>query len=100
MKKPIVRILSVTFTVLSLFAQVSAEDPDSGTVCVASRVDDPWYKVAPPDATNTLGYSIRIDKRAAVPWPRLKSLRLGDLDLQDSHLLVILGANGKPVESV
>jgi hypothetical protein len=100
MKKRITKILSLTLSVLSLFGQMTAADPDSGSVCVASRVDDPWYKVASPDATNPGGFSVRIDKRAAVPWPRLKSLRLGDLNLQDSHLLVILDAKGKPVESV
>jgi hypothetical protein len=100
MKKLIVRILSMAFTALLLLSRASAEDPGSGTVCVASRVNDPWYKVAPPDATSTRGLSVRIDKRAPVPWPRLKCLRLGDLDLQDSHVLVILDVNRKPVESV
>ena len=71
-----------------------------GSVCVASRVDDPWWKVAAPDATNTRGLSVKIDNRPTAPWPRVKSLRFDDLDLRDSHLLVILDANRKPVESV
>jgi hypothetical protein len=79
-----------------------AQEPVRGTgsVCVASRVDDPWWKVASPDATNTRGLSVKIDNRPTAPWPRVKSLRLDDLDLQDSHVLVILDANGKAVESV
>jgi hypothetical protein len=28
-------------------------NPNTGSVCVASRPDDPWFNVAPPDATNT-----------------------------------------------
>src|ERR1022692_1493505 len=100
MKKPITRILSVTLNLLLLFGQISAADPGSGTVCVASRADDPWWKVAPPDSTNTRGFSVRIDDGPVVPWPRVKSLKFGDLDLEKSHLVVILDASGKPVESV
>jgi hypothetical protein len=100
MKKPIARMVSVTLNVLLLFGQISAADPSSGTVCIAARADDPWWKVAPPDSTSTRGYGVRIDNRLTVPWPRLKGLKIGGLDLQKSHLLVILDANGKPVESV
>ncbi|MFZ0143282.1 MAG: hypothetical protein WAL08_02930, partial [Candidatus Sulfotelmatobacter sp.] len=100
MRKPIAKILFITLNVLLLLAPVSAADPGSGTVCVAARADDPWWKVAPPEATNTRGYRVRIDNRSAVPWPRLKSLKIGDLDLQDPHLLTILDVTGKPVESV
>jgi hypothetical protein len=100
MKRPIAKMPFVALNVLLLLAQVSAADPGSGTVCVAARADDPWWKVAPPDATDTRGYVVRIDNRSAVPWPRLKSLKIGDFDLQESHLLVILDVAGKPVESV
>lgn len=100
MKKSIMRILSVTLNVLLLFGQISTADPGSGTVCVASRSDDPWWKVAPPDATNPRGFSVRIDDGSAVPWPRLKSLKFDNLDSEKPHLLVILDANGKRVESV
>jgi hypothetical protein len=93
-------MLSVTLTVLLFVGQNSAGDSSAGSLCVASRVDDPWWKVAAPDATNTRGFSVKIDNRPAAPWPRVKSLRFDDLDLQDSHLLVILDANRKPVESV
>ncbi|MGC1162081.1 MAG: hypothetical protein WA881_08195 [Candidatus Sulfotelmatobacter sp.] len=100
MKKPITRILFVALNVLLLFGQISAADPDSGIVCVASRADDPWWKVAPPEATNARGFSVRIDDGRAVPWPRVKSLKFDNLDLEKPHLLVILDANGKHVESV
>ncbi len=94
------RFASVGLTIVLLLSGVSAQEPVGGTVCVAARADDPWWKVAPPEATNTRGYGVRIDDRSAVPWPRLKSLKIGDLDLQESHLLVILDVTRKPVESV
>jgi hypothetical protein len=98
--KPMTRAVSVTLNVLFLLGQITAADPGSGSVCVASRADDPWWKVAPPDSTNARGFSVRIDSRSAVPWPRLKSLKLSDLNLEKPHLLAILDASGKSVESV
>lgn len=94
------RFASIGLIFVLALPQARAQEPVRGSVCVASRADDPWWKVAAPDATNTRGLSVKIDNRSAAPWPRVKSLRLDDLDLQDSHVLVILDANGKPIESV
>jgi hypothetical protein len=85
---------------LLLLAALAIADPETGSVCVASRTDDPWWKVAPPDATNTRGFRVKIDKRSAEPWPQRTSLKLDGLDLEDAHLLVILNGTGKLVESV
>ena len=87
-------------TALLLLAASATADPETGSVCVASRTDDPWWKVAPPAATNTRGFRVKIDKRSAEPWPQRASLKLDGLDLDDVHLLVILDGAGKPVESV
>jgi hypothetical protein len=46
------------------------------------------------------GLRVRVDKRPAEPWPQRKSLKLGDLDLNERHLLIVLDAKGKPVESL
>ena len=91
--------LSVLMALL-LLAALAIADPETGSVCVASRTDDPWWKVAPPDATNTRGFRVKIDKRSAEPWPQRTSLKLDGLDLEDAHLLVILNGTGKLVESV
>lgn len=71
-----------------------------GAVCVASRADDPWWKVPPPEATNTRGFKVKIDSRPAAPWPAKQGLNLNDLSLEDSHLLVVIDGGGKSVESV
>jgi hypothetical protein len=94
------RALSVIMFLFLLARPVIAADPGRGSVCVASRADDPWVKVAPPDATNTRGFRVKIDKRPPVPWPQRTSLKLDDLDLVETHLLVILDGAGKSVESV
>ena len=71
-----------------------------GSVCVASRADDPWWNVPSPEATDTRGFKVRIDKRPAVAWPAKQGLNLDDLELEGRHLLVVIDGNGKPVESV
>ncbi|MGB7602864.1 MAG: hypothetical protein WBM24_21360 [Candidatus Sulfotelmatobacter sp.] len=80
--------LSVIAALFLLARPILATAPDAGSVCVASRADDPWWKVAPPDATKTRGFRVKIDKRPAQPWPQRTSLKLDDLGLGDAHLLV------------
>jgi hypothetical protein len=87
-------------TAILLLAASATADAEAGSVCVASRRDDPWWKVAPPEATNTRGFRVKIDKRPAEPWPQRASLKIDGLDREDAHLLVILDGAGKPVESV
>jgi hypothetical protein len=82
-----------------LVVRGSGQD-EKGSVCVASRADDPWWKVPPPDSTDTRGFKVRIDKRPAEAWPAKKSLNLDDLSLEDRHLLVAIDSSGKPVESI
>ena len=95
-------IASVGLTFIFLLSQASAAEPASGTVCVASRAADPFRgQVIPPTGeVSSGGLSVKIDKRRAVPWPQRKSLRIEGLDLNECHLLVVLGPDGKPVESL
>jgi hypothetical protein len=72
----------------------------SGTVCVASRNDDPWFKVPPPEATSSRGLHLRVDKRTPVPWPQKESLKIDALDLSDLHLVAVLDSHNKPIESI
>ncbi len=84
----------------SLLVLSVAAQEEQGSVCVASRADDPWWKVPPPAATDTQGFKVKIDKRPAAAWPAKHSLSLDDLSLADRHLLVAVDGSGKPVESV
>jgi hypothetical protein len=85
---------------VGLLVPCSRAQTEKGAVCVASRRDDPWWKVPPPDSIDTRGYKVRIDNRPVVAWPAKQSLKLDDLDLQERHLLVIIDGSGKAVESV
>jgi hypothetical protein len=74
-----------------------------GSVCIAARVDDPFFKelpTLPNGQLNTHGLRIKIDDQLAMPWPDRKSLKIADLDTQERHLLVVLDSKGKPIESV
>ena len=85
-----------------LHAGICIAQSGSGSVCVASRADDPFRgQVIPPTGeVDSRGLRVRIDKGAATPWPQRKSLKIDDLDLAERHLLSVLDARGKPVESL
>lgn len=77
-------------------------EPEQGTICVASRADDPFRgQVIPPTGeVSSGGLRFRIDKRPSVPWPQRQSLKIDGLDLKERHLLAVLDAHGKSVDSV
>jgi hypothetical protein len=90
----------IGFAIALLVASCAAQS-GTGSVCVAARADDPFRgQVIPPTGeVDSHGLSVRVDKRSAVPWPQRKSLKFEDLDLSERHLLAVLDAHGKPVES-
>lgn len=96
------RFLSIGLTLAFLIQQASAADSDTGTVCVASRADDPFRgQVIPPTGeVSSGGLRVRIDKVPSVAWPQRKSLKMEGLDLKTRHLLAVLEEDGKPVESL
>jgi hypothetical protein len=81
---------------------VWAQQP-GGSVCVAARVDDPFWKesaILPNGQINSHGLKVKIDKRPVMAWPERKSLKIEELDTKERHLLVVLDSSGKPIESV
>jgi hypothetical protein len=86
---------------MSLYA--NSQQPETGTVCVASRVDDPFWKEEPRlsnGQVNTHGLRLRIDKQPPVEWPVSKGLEISGLDINERHLFVVLSKAGKPIESL
>ena len=75
----------------------------TGTVCIAARIDDPFFKepaTLPNGEINSHGLKVRVDKMAAVDWPGRKSLKISDLRTDEPHVLAVLSADGKPIQSV
>jgi hypothetical protein len=95
-----VRVIGLVFVLI--FPSHGGAEPESGTVCVASRAATPFRgQVIPPTGeVNSGGLQVKIDNRPAVPWPQRESLKIEGLDLKERHLLVIVDARGKAVESI
>ncbi len=98
--------MKVGFLVVTLILTLShlaTAQHATGSVCVAARVDDPFWKEAatlPNGQINSHGLRVKIDKRPAVAWPERKSLKIDGLDTSERHVLVVLTSDGKPIESV
>jgi hypothetical protein len=97
-----VRVRPIGLILALLLAQVAMAESGEGTVYVASRADDPFRgQVIPPTGeVDSNGLQVKVDKRPAVPWPQRKSLKIEGLDITERHLLAVVGAGGKPVESL
>ena len=87
---------------LILFLARTGTAPEYGTVCIASRADDPFRgQIIPPRGeVSSGGLRVRIDREPPAEWPQRRSLEIGALDLKDRHLLAVLDVHGKPVESM
>jgi hypothetical protein len=96
------RIWSIGLTVILLLSQATPAAPGGyGTVCVASRAVTPFRgQVIPPTGeVSSGGLRLKVDKRPSVPWPQRESIKIEGLDLNERHLLAVLDAHGKPIES-
>jgi hypothetical protein len=94
-------IIVVTF-MLSISNHANAQQA-TGSVCVAARADDPFWKepaTLPNGKINSHGLSVKIDKRPAAAWPDRESLKIDGLDTSERHVLIVLGSGVKPIESV
>jgi hypothetical protein len=89
---------------LVLLVSISANAQQStGSVCIAARIDDPFWKepaTLPNGEINSHGLKVRVDKRPVEEWPQRKSLKVEGLDTRERHLLAVLDSTGKPIESV
>lgn len=93
----------IALTTLLLLSLCAIGQESGGTVCVAARVDNPFWKEETRLANgqvNTHGLRLRVDKQQATEWPVTKSLKLDRLDTGKRHLLVVLDSDGKPLESL
>jgi hypothetical protein len=93
----------IAIAILLLIPHLSTAQGATGSVCVAARVDDPFWKepaTLPNGQINSHGLRVKVDKTPAVTWPDRKSLKIDGLDISQRHVVVVLSADGKPIESV
>ena len=96
-------MIRAAFVVVLLVSHLAWTQQSSRSVCVAARIDDPFWKepaTLPNGEINSHGLRVRIDKRPATEWPQRKSLKIEGLDPSERHLLVVIEPSGKPIESV
>jgi hypothetical protein len=99
----VVRAHFIAWTLVLLISQFTCAQEGSGSVCIAARADDPFWKESATLSSgqiNSHGLKVKIDKRPATAWPEQKSLKIEELDISERHLLVVLDSTGKPIESV
>jgi hypothetical protein len=99
----IVKIGLLVVTAFLLSCRLALAQEAKGSVCVAARADDPFWKepaTLPNGQINSHGLRLKIDKTPAVAWPDRKSLKIDGLNTSEGHVLAVLGADGKPIESV
>jgi hypothetical protein len=96
------RVLLIGLAVALLFPAGGSAEPGTGTVCVAARADDPFRgQVIPPTGeVSSNGLQVKVDTRSAMPWPQRESLKIEGLDLKERHLLAVVDARGKSIESL
>jgi hypothetical protein len=96
-----VKFKFILLTMTLLISLHCASQQAVGTVCVASRGDDPiWKEPALANGQiNTQGLRLKIDKRPATEWPLRKGLKV-ELDINKRHQLAVLDSDGKQIESL
>jgi len=95
------RVVVIGLAVFLVVTSGGRAEPETGTICVAARADDPFRgQVIPPTGeVSSHGLQVKVDKRQAIPWPQRQSLKIEGLDLQERHLLAVVDDRGKPIES-
>jgi hypothetical protein len=96
------RVMVTVLAAVLLFPHAGSAEPETGTICVAARAADPFRgQVIPPTGeVSSNGFQVKVDKRPAIPWPQRESLKIEGLDLKERHLLAVVDAHGKAIESL
>jgi hypothetical protein len=90
-------IASAALSVLAMCPALSGQ-PQRGTVCVAPNSSKPPERFSPGGDYNPATLSLKIDNGRLILWPHKESVIIGDLDLQQRHL-VVLTSDGKRIQS-
>jgi hypothetical protein len=69
-----------------------------GMVCVAPNSAKPPERFSPGGNYNPATLSVRIDKGQWVLWPHKESVKIGEMELSERHL-VTLTSDGKRIQS-
>jgi hypothetical protein len=96
------RVMVTVLATVLLFPHAGGAEPETGTICVAPRAADPFKgQIIPPTGeVSSNGLQVKVDTRPAIPWPQRESLKIEGLDWKERHLLAVVNAQGRPIESL
>jgi hypothetical protein len=96
------RIGAIALLSVVLIPTTGGEGPARGTIAVASRAVTPsrGQVIPPAGEVSSGGLRVKVDQRPPIPWPQRESLKIEGLDSEERHLLAVVDAHGKTVESL
>jgi hypothetical protein len=97
MTRPIKRI-GIAFLIGCAICPLLLSEPRFGTVCVAPNSAKRPTTISPGGEYNPKTLSLKIDRGRLLLWPHSESVLIGNLDLDQRHL-VTLTSDGKIVQS-
>jgi hypothetical protein len=77
----------------------SSEQRELGSVCVLPNPAERPTRISPGGDYNPATLTVRIDKGQQIPWPHKQPVKIENLTLEGSHLIV-LTSDGKRIQSV
>jgi hypothetical protein len=87
------RFTLIAFLIWVLAWPATAAQSEHGSLCVHPVPQGHTYL-----SCRSGNLSLKIDARQSIPWPRKEGLKIEDLDLTQSHLVVAI-CDGKRVQS-
>jgi|HubBroStandDraft_1064217.scaffolds.fasta_scaffold51542_3 hypothetical protein len=91
------RLAAIALSLFVLVCPAFSSQSEQGWLCISPVPERPPSNV--PGLLCNLGkLRLRVDTRDPVLWPRKESLKIDNLDLTQSHL-VVASCDGKPIQS-
>lgn len=97
MTRPEKRI-EIAFLIGCAICPLLSSEPKLGTACVAPNSPKPPTRISPGGEYNPKTLSVKIDSGRLLPWPHSESVLIGNLDLDQRHV-VTLTSDGKIIQS-
>jgi len=91
------RLTAFVVLLLVLVCPAFSSQSELGWLCVSPVPARPPSNVSGL-LCNSGMLRVRVDTRDSIPWPRQESLKIDNLDLTQSHL-VVASCDGKPIQS-
>jgi hypothetical protein len=93
------KLTAVTLLIACLVFPAFSGEPEHGALCVApAPLGHPVTSATHELVCHSGNLSLKVDKQQAILWPHKDSLKIGNLDVKQSHQIVVL-CEDKPQQS-